>query len=222
MKLKVFLKKTIVATTLSVASVCAFAVPKFVPGTVEHYFERNSLENPNGNYWCGHTALKIVAKYVTGQNKTLKEIHDPLFWINRADYRNNVQCLPGSSGQYCARLLDLWYGVQQTNANSIKNGYNRPNSVKYIFTGNMPGFYQKVKDGINNGWPIISPSNVMYNRDGHFWVITGYEDMGTVGTSRLYVRNVERTNPVYTNYDDVFTVQEFFDRSSNGQLLIVK
>ena len=222
MSMKFNLGKVTLAVALSMASTYAIAAPKFVAGTVPHYWEFNPAENPNRNYWCGHAALKIVGIYVAGQNKTLGQLHSPLFWNNTANYRNDTQCFSGSPGRYCASLLDLWYGVQQTNQNSINNGYNRPNSVKYIFAGNMPGFYQKVKDGINNNWPVISPSRVMYGRDGHFWVITGYEDMSTVATSKLYVRNVERASPVYTNYDDAFTVKDFFDGSANGQLLIMK
>jgi len=64
---------------------------------VPHFYEFNTQENPNHYGWCGHAALKITAQYVTGQVKSLQQIHSPLFWNNRADYRNNAQCLPNSS-----------------------------------------------------------------------------------------------------------------------------
>jgi len=94
--------------------------------------------------------------------------------------------------------------------------------VKYAFSGNMAGFYQKVKDGINNNWPVISPSRVHYNNDGHFWVIVGYSDAWDVANSTLYVRNVAQQYPTNSDYDMTFSVQNFFNGTVQGQLMIIK
>ena len=74
MKLSTTLKKTVfAAATAMVMSGSALAETRFVAGIVPHYHEFNTAENPSKNYWCGHTALKIVAQY-KGKTKNSNEI----------------------------------------------------------------------------------------------------------------------------------------------------
>ena len=115
MKLTTLVKKTVLATTVSVASlgaISAHAASK-VLSTVPHAFEFGS-ENPGGtsNYWCGHTALKIAMQYKTGVNKTLTQIHNTFKANSPGAYATNTYCGTQNPGKnWCASLQDLMWAA---------------------------------------------------------------------------------------------------------------
>ena len=93
---------------------------------------------------------------------------------------------------------------------------------------NVEAFYKNVKEAIISGYLVISPSTIVYNIAGHFWVIVGYATGKTTDASILYMRNVALSAPsscpdcLKYGYDTTTTVGEFFRKSANGQMLIVK
>ena len=198
----------------------------FVAGTVPHYSEFEVTENPNGYYWCGHAALKAVGNYITGTTKSLNSLHKTFLANSPQGYGANDICL--TNQDWCARLSDLFWAAEY----SKNNGYGRADSViRIINRGTSPslnysGFYTQIKAGINANYPAIIPSNWYYANAGHFFIVTGYKDMGDVQGSYLYLRDVAKGAPVYAKYDRVATVKAFFDSTKHSgntiQILYVK
>ncbi len=182
----------------------------FVDGIVPHYYEFDSSENPKGHYWCGHTALKSVGEYITDDTKTLGDIHNT-FHKNSAGYRANNYCYTGKS--WCAKLQDLMWASQL----SQNGGYGRGDSVVRTIDREYSTFFRKVKDGVNNNYPPIIPSNWHYNNAGHFWVITGYKDTGNVENSILYLRDVALKTAQHDKYDWDVTVKKFLDSTNHSE-----
>lgn len=199
-----------------------FGSQHFIAGTVPHYYEFGS-ENPQGSthtyYWCGHTALKSVGKYITGQGKTLTQIHNT-FRYNSSGYRADNYC-DNSSVHWCAKLQDLYWAVQKNQ----NGGYGKINSV-IISVSSYSTFLTKVKDGFINNIPIIVPSNWYYGDAGHFWIIVGYEDSytGKDEDTIIFLRDVAQSSPTYKKYDKEVPLKEFFDESgySTMQFLYMK
>lgn len=157
------------------ASVSMAQTTAWLTSNMPHYHEFNTAQNPNGYGWCGHTALKIAMQYKTGQVKTLNQIHNT-FYTNSAGYRANTYC--GSSGfQWCSKLQDLMWagGLSQIGC------YGDANISQTIGTfGTSADFFMKVKNAINLNQPVIVPSNWRYPNVGHYWVIVGYTDWGSL------------------------------------------
>ncbi len=163
---------------------------KFLVNTMPHYHEFNTAQNPSGYGWCGHTALKIAGQYVSGQNKTLNQLHTTFKLNSPGGYAQNLQ----SGGyQWCATLFDLMMAAGLPN----NGGYGRtgvdPWNVGTFSTNSE--FFTKVKSAINSNWPIIMPSDWKYTNVGHFWVIVGYIDTGDVTTSSIHLRDVAIATP---------------------------
>lgn len=189
-----------------VISFCpAYAAQRFVGSIVPHYSEFDPAENPNYYYWCGHAALKSVGQYITGSIKSLSAIHNTFYW-NSATYRADQNCLtPGN--HWCAKLQDLVWAAQL----GQNGGYNRPNSV-YRTVNNINDFFIKIKDGVNLSYPPIVPSMAVYGNAGHFWIIVGYNDIGSPGMSTLYLRDVAMSGvPSFSYYDRTIDVQSFYN-----------
>lgn len=199
-----------------------FGNQHFINGTVPHYYEFGS-ENPQGSthtyYWCGHTALKSVGKYITGQNKTLTQIHNT-FWYNSAGYRADDYC-NNNNVHWCAKLQDVYWAAKLTQ----NGGYGKSNSVVRSVS-DYSTFLTKVKDGFLNNLPIIVPSNWYYGNAGHFWIIVGYEDSYSDKDEDtiIFLRDVALPYPTYTKYDREVSIKEFFDNSgySTMQFLYMK
>lgn len=190
---------------------------KFLVNAMPHYHEFNTAQNPNGYGWCGHTTLKIAGQYVSGQNKTLNQIHNT-FYANSSAYRANGYC--GSSGfQWCGSLQDLMWAAGK----SQNGGYGRVNVVQQIgtFTTNTD-FFTKVKNAINSNWPVIVPSDWKYSNVGHFWVIVGYIDTGDVATSSIHLRDVAISTPRGQLADWSVKVPDFLYVTPKKQMLIMK
>lgn len=202
--------KSIVVSVSLLFSVNAFAAD-FVSGTVPHYYQKDSTENPLGKYWCGHTALKMAADYVSGQYKGLDELHD-IMKLNSAHYRDAKVC----GTPYCARLYDLYMAAQSTKHGS----YGQYNSVLRSVP-DADVFLQKVKDGVINDLPPVAESNfdIFF---GHFYVIVGYDEKSTAEDTVIYLRDPIKKNPVNTNWDTKTTIGEFIAGMYTRQFLFVK
>lgn len=182
----------------------AYSAQYFVSGVVPHNYEFGS-QNPNGYYWCGHTALKSVGKYITNQDRTLTNIHNT-FWYNSSGYRANNYCY--TNDQWCAKLQDLYWAAKY----SQNGGYGKDGTVLRSISG-YSNFLQKVKDGVINNLPIIVPSKWYYDNAGHFWIITGYSDSytGNDYDTIIYLRDVAIPSPTYLKYDKEVTIKDFYD-----------
>lgn len=224
MKLNIFLKKIVFATTVSVAfllSVSPALAAYNILNTVPHVYEFGS-ENPGGTsyYWCGHAALKIAMQY-KGSNKTLSQLHETFKANSPQGYKLNTYCGSENPGKnWCAKLQDLMWAAGK----SQNGGYGRPNikidgATVYSTAAAM---YIGIKTAINSGHPVIIPSNVVYGVAGHFWVVVGYSDDGTnSGMDTIYVRDVAMSSPTNAQYDRTFFIPDFFNKSYK-QALIVK
>lgn len=214
-----FLKTGVaLASTIALPEIVRAApTTRWLTNNMSHYYEFNSSQNPNGYGWCGHTALKIAGKYVSGQDKTLTQIHNT-FHANSAGYRANQYCIPGSGFNWCGSLQDLMWAARL----SQNGGYGRSAIASTITTASSAtDFFTKVKDSINNNWPVIAPSRWKYSDAGHFWVICGYTDWGQPSGSALYLRNVAISSPIQPNADENADVLQFYNLSAK-QMLIMK
>jgi hypothetical protein len=235
--MKVFsLKKVAFATTLCVsATLPAVAqTTRWLPGIVPHFNEFNTSENPNHYGWCGHAALKVAEQYKSGQVKTLSEI-DTIFRRNSPggyaqqenDHYNTSYCRP-SSLRWCASLQDLAWaqyfkngGYGRVSDNIATSNMQALNVRKYV--GDPMGFFNKVKEAIDLGFPVIAPSRIVYNDDGHFWVIVGYTDWwGDPNQSAFYARDVAVPYPYQSNADQNLNPQTFYNLSPTKEMLIIK
>ena len=190
---------------------------KWLTSNMPHFYEFNATENPNSHYWCGHTALKIAMQYKTGQVKTLTQIHNT-FYANSANYRTDAYC-NSASVHWCAKLQDLVWAARLAQNGGYGRGVIASATPTY---STAAAFFTAVKTAINANNPVIVPSNIYYGNAGHFWVIVGYTDWGTPQGSALYVRDVAITNPIQANADRSFYVQDVFNGSFQGQLLVIK
>lgn len=200
--------KNLLLLILMFVSSSAFAEAKFMKNTVPHYYQYTNA--PSGVYACGHTALKSAAKYVSGIDKSLSDLHSTM-WYNSAEYRNKT-CKPN----FCARLLDLEYAAKL----SQNGGYGLVNTVRRSVP-DYTALLAKVKDGVINDLPPVAESRWDISF-GHFYVIVGYEDTGDAATSILYLRDVLQSSPTYVKYDTYTTVQNFHDNMDTKQVLFVK
>lgn len=189
-----------------------------------HYYEFNPAENPNRNGWCGHTALKIAGQYISGQTKTLQQIHNT-FTLNSAGYANqeintpNAYCGNNPNFHWCASLQDLMWAARLPQ----NGGYGRSAIAGLITTySSNTDFFNKVKAAINLNQPVIIPSNWKYANIGHFWVIVGYTDWGSPVGSALYLRDVALSAPKAPNADWAVDVNVFYGATPIKQMLIVK
>lgn len=217
------LKKTVIAATVSVASLFSMAsalAANNMLNTVPHAYEFGS-ENPGGGsyYWCGHTALKIAMQY-KGTNKTLTQINTTFKQNSPTGFAANTYCGSENPGKnWCAKLQDLMWAARL----SQNGGYGRSNIDQSITQySTSSAMYTGIKNAINAGNPVIMPANVVYGVAGHFWVIVGYSDDGTnSGKDTIYVRDVAMSSPTNGQYDRTFFAPDFFNKSYK-QALIVK
>jgi hypothetical protein len=196
-------------------------VTKFVSGTVPHYYEWNTTENPSGYNWCGHAALKSVAKY-HGSLKNLSQIHTA-FSNNSSAYVN------GGKGRcndykYCAGMSDLLW--MANNQNNKTWNYNFP-STGTATRSTIASFFQQLRDGVDYNKPTIVASDYL-EPYGHFYPVVGYKIVYTsngsidYNLSQVYLRNVQRSAPIFITYDDWTSVQNFFNQRRSNDLLIVR
>lgn len=190
-------------------------------------------ENPKPSvyYWCGHAALKLAEQYKSKTTRSLGQIHAIFLANSSAGYgasNGATRCKKESVGKkYCATLQDLAWAQYKRNG-----GYARvPDSVatnnlvalNLKSATNSKTFFANIKSAINAGSPVIAPSSITYDMDGHFWVVVGYLEASTADSSQLYVRDVALdAKDAKPNYDRQYSVGEFFKKTSNGQMLIVK
>lgn len=211
---------------------CAgWALLNGVPHTNEFGSEN---PKPSSYYWCGHAALKIAESFVSKKNKSLGDIHNIFYLNSSAGYGGNGgvgRCNSLSAGKkYCASLQDLAWAQYSRN-----NGYGRVSdkvatndlvALNIKSASTIDAFYSNIKDAISANNPVISPSNWKYNIAGHFWVVVGYQDGKSISLSSLYLRDVSLSAPAkidpYGRYDLAVTVGEFYAKTANGQMLIVK
>ena len=209
----------------------ATQVAVFVRGTVPHFYEFDTTQNPNRYGWCGHAALRSVGKYIAGTDKSLTSIHT-IFSKNSP----NGYAKDRVSGSYhfCAALQDLYWAAQL----SQNGGYDRSQSVTRqvndvrnsngTYSRDYAGLFQKVVDGVSYNYPPIVPSDYYHGSVGHFWIITGYKNTGDPATSVLYLKDLASTsaNQDHPNYEREATVKDFFNKAMVGQsyvqLLFVK
>lgn len=201
--------KNLIVSIFILFSVNLYAA-EFVSGTVPHYYEWDSNENPYDKYWCGHAALKMAGEYVTGEYKRLDDLHNTMLY-NSSYYRDKKVC----GDQYCARLYDLYMAAKY----SQYNGYGKSGSV----LRSVPDpdvFLQKVKDGVINNLPPIADSNfdVAF---GHFYVIVGYEEKSTAEDTIIYLRDPIKVYPINTNWDIKTTISTFIAGMDTRQFLFV-
>jgi hypothetical protein len=210
-----FIKTGLVLATVGSPIITRAApVTKWLTNNMPHYHEFNPAENPGHYGWCGHTALKIAGQYL-GQTKTLTQIHN-IFYANSLAYRQNRV----SAGyQWCASLADLMMAT----GSSANGGYGRTGVDPWKITtaSSATDFFTKIKNAINNNWPVIVPSDWFHGPVGHFWVVCGYTDFGTLTNSALYLRDVVFTSPVNPNADRNADVLQFYNLSFK-QMLIMK
>jgi hypothetical protein len=63
---------------------------------------------------------------------------------------------------------------------------------------------------------------------GHFCPVVGYKlvyaSNGTIDyyASQVYLKNVQKINPVFVTYDDWTSVQNFFNQRRSNDILIVR
>jgi hypothetical protein len=201
----------------------------YLNGVVPHTYEYG-LENPDHKNWCAHVALKMAARFVKPSfTPDLFTIHD-MFWDNTATYRANGIC---ADDKWCGRMLDQLYAAQrpiitqayiahydapQVEAN---HGFGLPNSVSRSGLTTVASWYAKVKDGINNNYPVITFSN--WNCPyGHSYVITGYKDTGDVTTSVIAIRDSLQPSPLATLSDWLVNVTTFYNQTPHTDLLFIK
>ena len=189
----------------------AFATPKFIDGKVNHYYEFNSYENPDRNWWCGHTALKMAAEYVTGEYKSLGMIHYAMIQ-NSSYYANNSVC----GSHFCSRLYDIEMAAQSSNPGS----YNRPNTVRRSVSTKQL-FLQKVKDGVINDLPPIADSRFDVSV-GHFYVIVGYDEKPNIDDTIIYLMDPLEKYPRVSNWDKTTTLKNFWENMDTKQFVFVK
>lgn len=214
-----FLKTSaaLVSTIAIPTIVKAAPTTRWLTSNMPHYYEFNTAQNPNGNGWCGHTALKIAGQYVSGQNKTLSQIHNT-FYANSAGYRANQYCMAGSGFNWCGSLQDLMWAARLSN----NGGYGRSAIASTITTASSAiDFFTKVKNAINANRPVIAPSSWKYSDAGHFWVICGYTDWGQPSGSALYLRNVAIPAPIQPNADENVDVLQFYNLSAKQMLIMI-
>lgn len=218
-------------------SFSVFSAEKILVG-VPHFSEFSDAENSNGYYYCGHTALKIAQMY-KGRTKTLDQIHQIFLKNSPSGYGSDTYCYT-SNKHRCAKLQDLAWAqyVKNGGYGTVSDSVGTSNYDLLNMRGpfsNSTDFYNKVKNSIDLGHTVISPSSVVYNDAGHFWVIVGYKDVINSTTkvvdtanSTIYLRDVALRSPNYANYDRTYIVSSFFDKATTssgslkGQLLIVR
>lgn len=172
----------------------AVSTTVMVPGTVPHYYEFDSVENPSGYYWCAHAALKTVYAYKKNSALTLSGIHQNLVNKYGSNYSTcgNLKC--ASEDQLLGITLQY---------------LSAPNSVMR-YPSSLDDFFTKIKAGISAGFPAIVGSYIDYPTAGHYYTIVGYTDTGSASTSTLYVRNTAQKASGGTQYDQTKNVQSFY------------
>ncbi len=186
--------------------------------TIPHYYEFDEDENPNRNYWCGHAALKCVAKY-HGEYKTLGNIHTA-FWNNSSGYRNDRN----NDGKYAASMLDLLWAANNQNGGSWNYDFPTTSSES---VSSMDRYYQRLKDGVNYKKPAIVAS--YYNQTyGHFYPVTGYYEVkksdGSIDydNSYLLLRDVIEPSKIYTSGEHTVSVRTFYNKRISNSILFVR
>lgn len=199
----------------------------FISTTVPRYSEFGP-ENPHPSspgqyYWCGHAALKSVGAVIASTTKTLNSLHNTFYNNSSAGYGADNYCTT-SGVHWCASLQDLQWAATK----SQNGGYGRGLTVRRdiargnVGSENYAGFFTQIMGGVNAGYPAIIPSNWYYGNAGHFWIVTGYKDMGDYSTSQIYLRDVamsEVASPA-TKYDKAVSVKTFFDNTKHSGNLI--
>lgn len=202
------MKNLFLLIILLINSSLAFSETRFMKNTVPHNYQ--FTDSPAEVYACGHAALKSAAKYVSGIDKSLSDLHTTM-WYNSEVYRNKT-CPPN----FCARLLDLEYAAKL----SQNNGYGLVNTVRRSVP-DYESLLKRIKDGVINDLPPIAESTWDISF-GHFYVIVGYQDTGDPATSIVYLRDVLQSSPTYVKYDTSTTIQNFHDNMNTKQILFVK
>ncbi len=195
---------------------------KFVEGTVPHFYEFDSVQNPNKYYWCGHASLKMVAEYISLRKngkaniKTLSQLHETFKKNSPNGYATNTYV----KGLWAANLMDLDYAARltQNNGYGLSDGRLSNKDISKLDVNKNPNYsflFQKMKDGVNLNYPPIV-STYTGNLVGHFMVVVGYEEKTTVENSILYIRDCLYVSPVYKNYEHSMTVKDFYQRIIDG------
>lgn len=213
---------------------------EYVSGTVPHYYEYDSTENPephpSGYWWCGHAALKCVGMY-HGTLKGLDDIHN--IFIENANlenssdsqgnpyhYEDNNFC---DGTHYCSTLYDLLHAAKEPNGYEFEQSHIYP-------TEDIDEYFQKLKDGVLYNYPPIV-ENFFDISVGHFYVVTGFKEVkdsnGNINydESELYLRDVLQENPcpsdipsAYAKADKSVCVSHFYTKryqaDDNGNPII--
>ncbi|MDR3168745.1 MAG: C39 family peptidase [Candidatus Peribacteria bacterium] len=175
--------------------------------TVPHYYEWDTNENPEHYNWCAHAALKCVLAY-HGISTTLDALHE-IFRDNAVAYRNGGRC---GDGKYCASLYDLEMACQYDLGLSSSSNET---------VSSISAFWQKLKDGVNYNKPVIVPSTYL-EPYGHNYVVVGFEEGANDNTRWVYLRDVKRSTPLFSNYDRGCSLAEFYTERTGTQVFIVR
>jgi hypothetical protein len=192
--MKVSFKKILIVGTMTMMASFAHAERVILSSNFQHYWELDPSpnENPNHNWWCGHAAPKMVAKYKTMNAPTMKQL-DAYFRANSPGGCGVNRCAyQGTNGSWCASLYDIWQAG--------KLNLNMPNTNRLTLTKkvnglpNYAGFFNAVKTAVKNqGSPVVTIAAYQPNwQIGHTWVIIGYNDNGNPtapGDAYLFLRD---------------------------------
>ncbi|MFZ4461484.1 MAG: C39 family peptidase [Patescibacteria group bacterium] len=190
---------------------------------VTHAYEFDPNENPTQKYWCGHTALKMVTRWINKDKPvpTLSDIHSVFLTNSPGQYAMNRCPGGGINGNgWCASLYDI--------LTAAKKNYNMPSAAnvtvpKVTATGapNHAGFLAKIQDAILNrnspivtfaNWDLGKPGNMgTTNPIGHAYVIVGYNTDGATnpGDAYVFVRDSSQAYQSGPEMDDWWKVRDF-------------
>ncbi len=193
----------------SLAGGAAHAASNLLLGVPHRHEFGAENPNPQQNWFCGQTALKISMLYKFNKDKKLTDINTILD-KNAPSFKNPGYCgVPGK--KFCARLLDLaWAQLERNGGYATVNAKTTDLVGMGIMSDNSAsGYYKKAKAAIDRGNPVIAPSPYRYTV-GHFWVIVGYLDADKPGTEdRVILRDVYLPKPKDANYDEIVPISRF-------------
>ncbi len=219
-------KKTLIVGAMTIFSLNALAERNTVytaPAYVQHYYEfdANRYENPDHNWWCGQTALKIVARFHTNTTYNLQTIHNTLVANNRLQGTTGLYAQNNCAGHWCAYIEDLVYAA--------RNNLNMPNAA--ITEINNSGstnpqladkvsLFNSIRTGVRNrrlmmAYGSLSTNPTNLSATGHAWVIMGY-DTGTVANPPdpsgvwVFLRDDNLTAPAYPEMDRWVTIDTLY------------
>lgn len=190
---------------------------------VPHFYEFAS-DNPNGYWWCGQAALKVVLQYekpvqYPNADYSLQKIHNALTIYGKHYHQDNC----GTSGKWCAYIEDLVdVAKKQYSINAVLHEIKKPDprsgrseqQVKQEIFSVLRNAAASKKLAI-----VFTKLNMSSNKNtaGHAWVFMGYNTDGVNNPNQnpdnvyLFFRDVYDSSVTSPEMDDWYTFSKFYE-----------